>query len=244
MLLFRGVGDYDPTMAMPAMAILVHFWVVYWAIVPPTFNLRSNLPHCCTAAKLPGACQTGHCHVVMRIATRILFFATEVTQEPLSSVHYTHIKRLPNLRCVFRSGLADTTKMTPHSMATGLPDLAVIVPWCVLCRTAPFVSSVLFPVRLPVFPFFPPPPAAGCLPRPCHLPPLSGPPPPVSFFFPGLGLSRRAPAPALRVDCSIHVKNTEPHAALCCMLLHSHSHSPRFELHPDPPHPPPSRYAT
>jgi hypothetical protein len=42
----------------------------------------------------------------------------------LLSVHYTHIKRPPNSRGVFRSGLADTTKMTAHSRATGLPDLA------------------------------------------------------------------------------------------------------------------------
>jgi hypothetical protein len=52
--------------------------------------------------------------------------ATEVTQGPLLSVHYTHIKRTPNSRCVFRIGLADAniTKMTAHSRATGLPDLA------------------------------------------------------------------------------------------------------------------------
>ena len=59
----------------------------------------------------------------MCIVTRIFVFATEVIQGPLLSVHFTHIKRPPNSRCVFRSGLADTTKMTAHSRATGLLDL-------------------------------------------------------------------------------------------------------------------------
>ena len=52
------------------------------------------------------------------------FFTTEVTQGPLLSAHYTYIKRPPNSRCVFLSGLEDTAKMTAHSGATGLPDLA------------------------------------------------------------------------------------------------------------------------
>ena len=52
------------------------------------------------------------------------FFATEVTQGPLSSAHYTHIKSPPNSRCIFPSVLEDTNKMTAHSRATGLPDLA------------------------------------------------------------------------------------------------------------------------
>ena len=34
-MLFRGV---DPTMAMLAMTILVHFWVLYGAIVPSTHH--------------------------------------------------------------------------------------------------------------------------------------------------------------------------------------------------------------
>jgi hypothetical protein len=62
--------------------------------------------------------------ITMRRVARILFFATEVTQGPLPSTHYTHIKRPPNSRCVFPSVLEDTTKMTAHSRATGLPDLA------------------------------------------------------------------------------------------------------------------------
>ena len=40
------------------------------------------------------------------------------------NAHYTHKKRTPNSRCVFLSALEDTTKMTAHSRATGLPDLA------------------------------------------------------------------------------------------------------------------------
>ena len=53
--------------------------------------------------------------ITMRMVARFFFFATEATQGPLSSVHYTHIKRPPNSRCVFFSGLEDTTKMTAHS---------------------------------------------------------------------------------------------------------------------------------
>jgi hypothetical protein len=40
------------------------------------------------------------------------------------NLDFTHIKRPPNSRCVFLSGLGDTAKMTAHSKATGLPDLA------------------------------------------------------------------------------------------------------------------------
>ena len=60
--------------------------------------------------------------IAMRIVTRIFVFATEVTQGPLLSVHYTHINRTPNSRCVFR--LEDTTTMTAHSRATAIFDLA------------------------------------------------------------------------------------------------------------------------
>ena len=51
------------------------------------------------------------------------------------------MKRPPNSRCVFLSVLEDTTKMTAHSRATGLPDLAgdlvmhmyiLIMAYCVL----------------------------------------------------------------------------------------------------------------
>ena len=62
--------------------------------------------------------------ITMRRVARIFFYATEVTQGTLFRAHYTHIKRPPNSRCVFLSALEDTTKMTAHSRATGLPDLA------------------------------------------------------------------------------------------------------------------------
>ena len=62
--------------------------------------------------------------ITMRRVARIFFFATEVTQGTLFRAHHTHIKRPPNSRCVFLSVLEDTTKMTAHSRATGLPDLA------------------------------------------------------------------------------------------------------------------------
>ena len=42
--------------------------------------------------------------ITMRMAARILFFTTEVTQGPLSSVHYTHIKHTPSH--VAQSGVA------------------------------------------------------------------------------------------------------------------------------------------
>ena len=63
--------------------------------------------------------------IAMRIVVRILFFATKVTQGPLLSVHYRHVKRIPNSRCVFRSvtvAFADTAKMNAHIRATSLPD--------------------------------------------------------------------------------------------------------------------------
>jgi hypothetical protein len=66
--------------------------------------------------------------ITMRMVARFFPPATEVTQGPLSSVHYTHIKRPPNSRCVFLSGLEDTTKIPAHSRATGLPDLAGDLP--------------------------------------------------------------------------------------------------------------------
>jgi hypothetical protein len=53
-------------------------------------------------------------------------FATEATQGPLLSVYYTHMKRPPNFRCLFRSGHEDTTKMTAYSMAI-LPRLPGLV---------------------------------------------------------------------------------------------------------------------
>ena len=48
-MLFRDVVDYDPTMAMLAMTILVPFWMVYWTTKTPIFTLRSNLRHCTAA---------------------------------------------------------------------------------------------------------------------------------------------------------------------------------------------------
>jgi hypothetical protein len=64
--------------------------------------------------------------ITMRMVARFFFFATEVAQGPLLSAHYTYmyIKRPPNSRCVFLSGLEDAAKMTAHSKATGLLDLA------------------------------------------------------------------------------------------------------------------------
>jgi hypothetical protein len=62
--------------------------------------------------------------ITMRMVVRIFVSSTEATQGPLLSVHYTHIKRPPNSRCVFLSGLEDTAKMTAHSRSTGIPDLA------------------------------------------------------------------------------------------------------------------------
>ena len=62
--------------------------------------------------------------ITMRMVARIFFFATEVTQGPLSSVHYTHIKRSPKSRCAICSGFEDTAKMSPRSRGTCLADLA------------------------------------------------------------------------------------------------------------------------
>ena len=62
--------------------------------------------------------------ITMRMVARIFFFATEVTQGPLSSVHYTHIKRSPKSRCAICSGFEDTAKMSPRSRGTCLGDLA------------------------------------------------------------------------------------------------------------------------
>jgi hypothetical protein len=42
-------------MAMLAMTILVHFWVVYWATEPPTLTPRSNLRHYSAASYLAHA---------------------------------------------------------------------------------------------------------------------------------------------------------------------------------------------
>ena len=41
----RGAVDYDPTMAMLAMTMLVYFWVLYWATAPPARTQRPNLRH-------------------------------------------------------------------------------------------------------------------------------------------------------------------------------------------------------
>ena len=53
--------------------------------------------------------------ITMRMVAQIFVFATEVTQGPLSSVHYTHIKHTPKSRCAICSGFEDTTKMSSHS---------------------------------------------------------------------------------------------------------------------------------
>jgi hypothetical protein len=82
--------------------------------------------------------------IIMRIVIRIFFFATEVTHGPLSSVHYTHIKRTPNSRCVFRSGHDDTTKMAAHSRATAPPDLAGdLMPPCPCVLRLPSSTSTV-----------------------------------------------------------------------------------------------------
>ena len=93
--------------------------------------------------------------ITMRMVARFFFFATEVTQGPLLSAHYTYIKRPPNSRCVFPSGLEDTAKMTAHSRATGLPDLAgdracVCVVCVCVCACACFSIFNL----TSLFPFF------------------------------------------------------------------------------------------
>ena len=62
--------------------------------------------------------------ITMRMVARFFFFATEVTQRPLSSVHSTHIKRPPKSRCAICSGFEDTAKMSPRSRGTCPADLA------------------------------------------------------------------------------------------------------------------------
>jgi hypothetical protein len=61
--------------------------------------------------------------ITMRMVARF-FFHHRGHARAIVKCHYTHIKRSPNSRSVFPSGLEDTTKMTAHSRATGLPDLA------------------------------------------------------------------------------------------------------------------------
>jgi hypothetical protein len=75
--------------------------------------------------------------ITMRMLARIFFFATEVTQGPLSSLHYTHIKRKPKSRGAICNGCEDTAKMSPRSRGTCLGDLAgdpalkalTLAPW-------------------------------------------------------------------------------------------------------------------
>jgi hypothetical protein len=62
--------------------------------------------------------------ITMRMVARVFVFVTEVTQGPLSSVHYTHIKHTPKSRCTICSGFEDTTKMFPRSRGTCPGDLA------------------------------------------------------------------------------------------------------------------------
>jgi hypothetical protein len=62
--------------------------------------------------------------ITMRMVARIFFIATEVTQGPLSSVHYTHIKHTPKSRCAICKGFEDATKMRAHSRGICLADLA------------------------------------------------------------------------------------------------------------------------
>ena len=62
--------------------------------------------------------------ITMRMLARIFFFATEVTQGPLSSLHYAHIKRTPKSRCAICSGFEDTAKMSSRSRGTCPGDLA------------------------------------------------------------------------------------------------------------------------
>ena len=62
--------------------------------------------------------------ITMRMVARIFFFATEVTQGPLSSVHYTHIKHTPKSRCAIWRDCEDAIKMSSRSRGTCLGDLA------------------------------------------------------------------------------------------------------------------------
>ena len=77
--------------------------------------------------------------ITMRMVARIFVFATEVTQGPLSSVHYTHIKHTPESRCTICSGFEDTTKTSPRSRGTCLGDFAgdrVCVCACVVPKAS------------------------------------------------------------------------------------------------------------
>jgi hypothetical protein len=62
--------------------------------------------------------------ITMRMVAQFFFSPTEVTQGPLPSVHYTHIKRTPKSRCAICSGFEDATTMSPRSRGTCLGDLA------------------------------------------------------------------------------------------------------------------------
>jgi hypothetical protein len=66
--------------------------------------------------------------IAMRMVARIFFFATEVTQGPFSSAHYTHIKHTPKPSCVICSGFEDTTKMSPRIRGTCPGDLDLTRP--------------------------------------------------------------------------------------------------------------------
>jgi hypothetical protein len=79
--------------------------------------------------------------IAMRIAARIFPPATEVTQGPLSSVHYTHIKRPPNSRWVFLSVLEDTTEMTAHSRAK---QLACLISRLIRLALGRFLFGVIY----------------------------------------------------------------------------------------------------
>ena len=62
--------------------------------------------------------------IIMRIAARVFFPATEVTQGPLLGDYDAHVKRTPKPRCAICSGFEDTAKMSPRSRGTCLGDLA------------------------------------------------------------------------------------------------------------------------
>jgi hypothetical protein len=62
--------------------------------------------------------------ITMRMVARIFVFATEVTQGPKESVHYTHIKHKTKSHCAIYSGFEDTTKMSSRSRGTCPGDLA------------------------------------------------------------------------------------------------------------------------
>jgi hypothetical protein len=73
--------------------------------------------------------------ITMRIVIRIFFrhrgHTRAIAKCPLYA-YKTHTK-LPC--CVFRSGHEDTTNMTAHSGATGLPDLAGDLSWSLHVKT-------------------------------------------------------------------------------------------------------------